>query len=696
VDDTKGYDSADGKAEAWGPNDAPGGFNPNLEYRLASLPLEGQATNIPWAGNYWPTYQDNINHKWDGPASQSPATKFGAAFNVSGVETAVSQNHGIDANTNRKACTQDSECTELKDGSKCAKREGQTSGRCIPTWWGICHAWTPAAILLPEPKYPVTVNGVTFKVQDVKALVTLAFDRTNTKFVSLRCNKDLEGDSEINFDKYGRPDASSPECEDTNAGTMHILLANYLGLSKAAFAYDRTIDDEVWNQPIRGFKVTQLTEVSSSQANALVGVTAVGGTTHAESGAVAKNEWKHFGPYTVAAGQTFKVAMKGTGDADLHVKLGAQPTTTVYDCRPYDNGSTENCELTVPAGQTQAFVSVQGYAASSTFELQIVYGGQVPVAYEFNPKAVKFFQVKAEVKYISESPAHLDGNLGDSIDTYTHTDHYDYVLEVDADGKIIGGEWLFDSKLAHPDFLWLPLSVGSSSVAGGKISYARVKQLHDASLVPPGGSTPGGGDKVVNESATLAKNEWKQYGPFTAANGLKAVMSGSGDADLYVRRGAAPTTTSYDCRPYKNGSAEECTVTGAGTFYVGVRGYATSSSISLVVTYSEGGGTTPTPSDPPATVTHLNVTDAVAAGEMKYYSVDVIAGRKIVIKTACAKDIDLYTQMNAQPTTDAYLARGYTSTGNETITFTPSSSGKLWVGVHGYEAAPTFTLTTSD
>ena len=32
-------------------------------------------------------------------------------------------------------------------GESCSMREGQTSGRCIPTWWGICHAWAPAAIL---------------------------------------------------------------------------------------------------------------------------------------------------------------------------------------------------------------------------------------------------------------------------------------------------------------------------------------------------------------------------------------------------------------------------------------------------------------------------------------------------------------------------------------------------------------------
>ena len=66
--DVKG--GVDGKAEAWGSSDDPALFNTNLEYRAAELPRNGQARNIPWAGNYWPVYEDSINHKWDGASSQ--------------------------------------------------------------------------------------------------------------------------------------------------------------------------------------------------------------------------------------------------------------------------------------------------------------------------------------------------------------------------------------------------------------------------------------------------------------------------------------------------------------------------------------------------------------------------------------------------------------------------------------------------
>jgi hypothetical protein len=61
------------------------------------------------------------------------------------------------------------------------------------------------------------------------------------------------------------------------------------------------------------------------------------------------------------------------------------------------------------------------------------------------------------------------------------------------------------------------------------------------------------------------------------------LFGGTGDADLYVRRGSQPTTQSYTCRPYLDGNNESCTIESpqAGTYYVSVRAYAAYSSVSL-------------------------------------------------------------------------------------------------------------------
>jgi vibriolysin len=77
------------------------------------------------------------------------------------------------------------------------------------------------------------------------------------------------------------------------------------------------------------------------------------------------------------------------------------------------------------------------------------------------------------------------------------------------------------------------------------------------------------------------------------ATGLSFVMSGgSGDADMYVKFGSAPTDTVYDCRPYKSGNAETCTITTAqaGTYYVRLKAYSTFASVTLKGSYTAGGG----------------------------------------------------------------------------------------------------------
>lgn len=76
---------------------------------------------------------------------------------------------------------------------------------------------------------------------------------------------------------------------------------------------------------------------------------------------------------------------------------------------------------------------------------------------------------------------------------------------------------------------------------------------------------------------------WTFTVPSGASNLVIAISGGSGDADLYVRRGSAPTTSSYDCRPYRTGNIESCSFATpqAGTYHVLVRGYTSFSGVTL-------------------------------------------------------------------------------------------------------------------
>ncbi|MNH23092.1 Hemagglutinin/proteinase precursor [compost metagenome] len=66
-----------------------------------------------------------------------------------------------------------------------------------------------------------------------------------------------------------------------------------------------------------------------------------------------------------------------------------------------------------------------------------------------------------------------------------------------------------------------------------------------------------------------------------------ASSGGSGDADLYVKFGSEPTSNSYDCRPYKSGNTETCTLNApkAGTWHVQLSGFSAFSGVSLKASY---------------------------------------------------------------------------------------------------------------
>ncbi|MDI9240434.1 S8 family peptidase [Lysobacter sp. LF1] len=77
--------------------------------------------------------------------------------------------------------------------------------------------------------------------------------------------------------------------------------------------------------------------------------------------------------------------------------------------------------------------------------------------------------------------------------------------------------------------------------------------------------------------------------PNGASNLLFAMYGGTGDADIYVRRGADPTLTSYDCRPYSSGNNENCFFPApqGGTWYVTVRGFSNAAGVSLYPSFTD-------------------------------------------------------------------------------------------------------------
>jgi serine protease len=134
---------------------------------------------------------------------------------------------------------------------------------------------------------------------------------------------------------------------------------------------------------------------------------------------------------------------------------------------------------------------------------------------------------------------------------------------------------------------------GAQTGSPNKLLYAFFDGTPPPPPPPPPGGTLSNGVPVTGLAATTGNSLNYTMAVPTGATNLKFVMSGgTGDADMYVKFGSAPTDTSYDCRPYLGGNAETCNITTAqvGTYYVRLKAYSSFSGVSLTGSYTTGGG----------------------------------------------------------------------------------------------------------
>lgn len=403
------------KAEAINYQNDPRNFGVELETIVTALPSEGRAERPAWPGDYWATVNDSVNHRWQGRDTLSPLEKYDMAFNdwtpPEGFMDLKPFSGCGDTDWDQEYYNQLGPAASYwsnNKGNKAQRDQADDRAACdeaIEGWWGLCHAWVPAAILEDEPEGPVEYNGVTFEVSDMKALFLMMYDRSSTKFLGTRCNL---RDDEIERDEHGRIKQS--ECRDTNPGSLHLILTNFLGRSGRAFAEDRTMNYQVWNQPVVGYRFRLVEEIDEEQATRLL----------------------------------------------------------TPDC--------EDC------------------------------------SYSYNDDAERFFEVLADVDYITESHASTEPMIP-RIDRYTRTDTYHYILECDQQGTIIGGEWISahvtaypdrisfppDSQDVHADFLWLPLRAGRSSNPYASLENVRMLVRMSKAEQPP----PAGDARVYKSQASV-------------------------------------------------------------------------------------------------------------------------------------------------------------------------------------------------
>jgi hypothetical protein len=231
----------------------------------------------------------------------------------------------------------------------------------------------------------------------------------------------------------------------------------------------------------------------------------------------------------------------------------------------------------------------------------------------------------------------------------------------------------------------------------GAAAAATVTSAWDCVAVPGGGGGGGGVTTLTNgvtvtglSGATGSFTNYKITVP-TGQTQLKITMSGgTGDADLYVKRGAQPTLTVFDYRPYLTGNNETVTVTNpvAGDWYISINGYAAYSGVSLNATYTGGGGGQCT--------SYSGSLSGTGASQIQpngtYYQTTVTGNHTGVLTgPASGVDFDLYLQ-KWNGSAWANVASGTGSTANESVTYSSGTAGYYQWKVLSYSGSGSYTL----
>ena len=237
------------------------------------------------------------------------------------------------------------------------------------------------------------------------------------------------------------------------------------------------------------------------------------------------------------------------------------------------------------------------------------------------------------------------------------------------------------------------LTLTASSTATGSSTFTvngtSGATSHSASAMVTVGTGGGGGSVLSNgvpvtnlSGATGSQKNFTIAVPSGQSSLTVTISGGTGDADLYVKAGSAPTLTSYDCRPYINGNSETCTFTNpaAGTWYIMLNGYATYSGVTLTAKYGVDSTTSLSNNVPVGNISG-------ATGSQQYWKITVPAGqtRLVVAISGGTGDADLYVRKGSQPTTSTYDCRPYLYGNNETCTFSNPTATDYYIMLRGYQ-----------
>jgi hypothetical protein len=393
--------------------------------------------------------------------------------------------------------------------------------------------------------------------------------------------------------------------------------------------------------------------------------------------------------FDVPAGQSnLQIEMSGgTGDADLYVRLKSAPTTTEYDYRRVEGGNNETVTVENPPAGTW-FVMIRGHSNYAGVTLKASWGNVTTLQDEVPVKGLAG-ALDSETFFKINVPAGQTNLLftmsGDTGNAELYVKKGARPTTSDWDYRASG----FNKSISLTNDIlegtWYAMLKGTQAYDGVTLvaNYSAVETVVALTNGVP----------VTNLSGVAGTQKFFSIDvPAGQTKFEIRISGGTGDADLYVRRGSKPTTSTYDYRPNLVGNDEAVTIdkSTAGTWYILVRGHRAFSGVTLLATY---GGSTPD------TVTTLQNGVAVtglkgATGNQAFYKIEVPAGQSKleVAMSGGTGDADLYVRKGSKPTLSDYDYRPYLSGNNETVTVSSPAAATWYILLNGYAAYDGITL----
>ncbi|MBU8895353.1 PPC domain-containing protein [Corallococcus sp. M34] len=305
----------------------------------------------------------------------------------------------------------------------------------------------------------------------------------------------------------------------------------------------------------------------------------------------AKDEQKLF-TLQVPPGQkvlNFKTS-GGTGDVDLFVQFGAEPTTTSYRCASTAAGNTELCAIDNPEAGTW-YVMTRGYAAFATVSL---LGEYAPLANVLGSgQFVTVSGAAGSQRYWTVSvPA---GQTALHVRTMGGSGNPDLYVSFDTPPTTTAATCtsarsdssIEECNIANPQAgTWYIMVRGTTDYTNVRVTSS----LQAADGTP----VMFLGNDRVESPLSASVNELLNYAievpPGQTVLRVRTTSSMIENSNLYVRFNERATTTTYDCLSEQPYAIDECVINNpqAGTWYIQLHAKSAFIGVALQAYYANG------------------------------------------------------------------------------------------------------------